>query len=236
MNEPPIVFAVRANNYELVQKRIMMGLDINYIDRNGENALNAACQRQEYKIIKLLLQSGADPNSVDGNGRNAFQIAYGKGKVTAILKGFDEGSVEMSDDDKEYTKIRLNPEESWLYNSDDIHGMLVACGGVQLRKSKFINQVKVESALEKLTHEMKLDIYGLINFIAINEAIIVAKIKTELETIGIQVAEETLYKCWTIFVDDSGKQSVTVARCIDGEHDLHISFGINILVKSIWII
>ncbi len=235
MIEPPIVFAVRARNYDLVHKRINMGLDINYIDRNGDNALNAACQRQEYEIIKLLLQSGADPKSTDGNGRTAFQIAYGKGKVLAILNGLDESSFELSDDCKEYTKIRLPPEIRWLYSAEEIHGMLNAYGCVQLTKSKHIKEVKVESAADELTIELTFELCELVNFIAINELNIVTNLRTELDVIGIQVVEDSLFKSCTVFIGDGGKMGVTVARCIDGEHDLHISFGIRSLIKSVWI-
>ena len=39
MQTPPIVYAVMANNVELVKQRISLGLDVNYIDSDKGSAL-----------------------------------------------------------------------------------------------------------------------------------------------------------------------------------------------------
>lgn len=68
----------RDSDFELVQRLIALGSDINVQGYNGITPLHRAAQAGNLRVAKLLLDHGADPNIYD-KYRGPFGYAYGSG-------------------------------------------------------------------------------------------------------------------------------------------------------------
>lgn len=68
----PLVQAVLAHNFALVQQMIESGEDINRADSNGKTALMGAVENHDTKMCTFLIENGADVNGVDNQGRSVL--------------------------------------------------------------------------------------------------------------------------------------------------------------------
>lgn len=235
MIEPPIVYAVRANDLDLVQKRIVAGLDLQHIDEKGDNALNAACTLGFIDIIKLLLKSGANPEWLDADGRNAFQCAEEQGKALAVLQGRDEQLVSDDDDDLEYSSVKLLDESELMYSKSRITRILSTYDNVHLDKNTFITMVNLACDSEDKQVRNRAALVNLINYISINEQQIKAATLQWLDDNNINRSLLAQKQTWDIYIGHDDTFSITMQENIDKKHDLMIALGYDILIKSIWL-
>ncbi|MBA3954495.1 ankyrin repeat domain-containing protein [Candidatus Dependentiae bacterium] len=72
---PPLIYAVRFNNKELVQLLLDKRADVNAPNNDGQTALHLAviCNRKE--LVQLLLAKGADTNKPTNQGRTPLHSA-----------------------------------------------------------------------------------------------------------------------------------------------------------------
>jgi len=81
---PPVVYAVIANNINLVMERLKLGADVNYEDPDKSTALAQAVHRDLYEIAELLIANGADINHVDSRGKRAIEYSRSKKMITLL--------------------------------------------------------------------------------------------------------------------------------------------------------
>jgi ankyrin repeat protein len=89
---PLLATAAMQGNYELVQKLISRGAEVNRVDKYGQTALILAAWSGYEDIVSLLLDADADTGIRDGSGKTALMWAKEEGhtEVSAVLR--DAGS------------------------------------------------------------------------------------------------------------------------------------------------
>ncbi|MBA7575857.1 hypothetical protein ES708_17693 [subsurface metagenome] len=69
----PLEFAVFANNYNIVNKLIKLGANL---ESNNFSAIHAAAMFSDSRMVELLLNLGADPNSLDENKNTPLHRSF----------------------------------------------------------------------------------------------------------------------------------------------------------------
>lgn len=68
----------------MASRLIVRGSNINYVNSNGQTALQICIENENYPAVKLLLQKGAHPHIMDLNGEDACD----KAKKNGMIKDF----------------------------------------------------------------------------------------------------------------------------------------------------
>jgi ankyrin repeat protein len=76
-------WAVRQNDYELVDRMLRTGADVNAANRYGVTPLKLAAINGEAKLLKRLLDSGGDANAAGADGETLLMTAARGGHVDA---------------------------------------------------------------------------------------------------------------------------------------------------------
>lgn len=74
-NDQLVIFAARAGNLLLLEKRALEGGDLNYVDPKHGSALVEAITHRHLPIIDWLLANGADINARSSSGIGPLEIA-----------------------------------------------------------------------------------------------------------------------------------------------------------------
>ncbi len=74
-----------------IRELVSRGIDINYSDTKGKNALIYSSECKDTEMILFLIENGIDINHCDNDGRNALFYSYDNYQITKLLidKGID---------------------------------------------------------------------------------------------------------------------------------------------------
>ncbi len=78
---------VDKGNYEVIQRFIDAGFDVNTTDIDGNRAIILAAEKEQVRVMQLLIKSGADVDAKDADGTTALMYAayYRRPKAVALL-------------------------------------------------------------------------------------------------------------------------------------------------------
>ena len=65
----------------MASRLLVRGANINYVNSNGQTALQICIENKNHSAVKLLLQKGAHPHIMDLNGEDACDKAKKNGMV-----------------------------------------------------------------------------------------------------------------------------------------------------------
>src|SRR5215468_11868713 len=109
----PLHWAVRADDFQTVDRLLRSGADAEAADRYGVTPLYLACINGNAAIIRRLLDGGADPNSKDPAGETALLTASRTGIPEALKILIDHGAVVNTvDAEFEETALMLAVREN----------------------------------------------------------------------------------------------------------------------------
>jgi ankyrin repeat protein len=85
-------WAVRQNDYELVDRMLRTGADVNAANRYGVTPLKLAAVNGDAKLLKRLLDAGGDANAASGDGETLLMTAARGGHVDAARLALERGA------------------------------------------------------------------------------------------------------------------------------------------------
>lgn len=197
-DESLIIKPENINNFDLVNKFIQSGCNINVSDNeSGITPIHSAVINNNYKIAKLLLEHGADPNIDNGNCDFPIHSAVSDSNydmIELLLKhGADINSPDIySDSALDQVVIDKQDEKMIKYLLD--HGALIMnCHSMNYGVSNSLNEAKehkmsqeIIKLIEKRCIEQTKDIFEAI----INDDI--EKMREYKEKIGYNAIEELI--------------------------------------------
>ena len=81
-----ITFSRRGSyDSEGIKRLVLQGVDINFCDKNGKNALIYSSECKDPDLIQYLIENGIDINHCDNDGRNALFYSYNDYKISRLL-------------------------------------------------------------------------------------------------------------------------------------------------------
>ncbi|CAM3853772.1 ankyrin repeat domain-containing protein [Deinococcus frigens] len=91
MQVQPLHSAVAGNHFNLVQKLLEAGADVNAAQHGGFTPLMGAAQNGDAELVRLLLSHGAQAGALTDDGRSAADLAQeeGHGEVLILLAGLE---------------------------------------------------------------------------------------------------------------------------------------------------
>src|SRR5215831_7642978 len=109
----PLHWAVRADDFQTVDRLLRNGADAKAVDRYGVTPLYLACVNGNAAMIRRLLDAGADPNSKDPAGETALMTAARTGTPETLKILIDRGAVVNTvDPEFEETALMLAVREN----------------------------------------------------------------------------------------------------------------------------
>ncbi|MBW7858494.1 MAG: ankyrin repeat domain-containing protein [Leptonema sp. (in: Bacteria)] len=87
-----LVHAAQNNNFELVDRLLEAGADINSKNRQGQTVLHFAAFWGPYSLVKRYVELGAKVDVADMNGQTPIMLVYEFGSMRALQLLIDKGA------------------------------------------------------------------------------------------------------------------------------------------------
>lgn len=87
-----LIHAAENNNFELVDRLLEAGADINSKNRQGQTVLHFAAFWGSYSLVKRYVELGANVDVADMNGRTPIMLVYEFGSMRALQLLIDKGA------------------------------------------------------------------------------------------------------------------------------------------------
>jgi ankyrin repeat protein len=111
--------AAEMGDNNIISDLILLGINVNASDANGNSALHLAVLNNHFSTVELLLQNGAEINSTNSNQNTPLHLAVQKGFreiVEQLVLGGADGNAANSDGKSplQIVEESLRPESSEL--------------------------------------------------------------------------------------------------------------------------
>lgn len=116
-----IISAPQSSNrqavYQLMDKLIEKGADINARDKRGYTAISWAVRQMDQKLVTALLQRGAQPNLTNVDGSTPLHLAaiYGDSAIVALLLQAGADACQQNKAGLTPQDMPIRPEQEHLY-------------------------------------------------------------------------------------------------------------------------